>query len=95
MLAKQTAPPSYLRRVWRWKWRGLALALLIIICGVLFTYRQPRVYEAAALLAFSNRSSGAFRADVTGPVTASFINSQITLIRHPRFLYVSWARRCV
>ena len=73
-------PPTYLRRVWRRKWLGLAVMAVVMGAGVLFTYLQKPVYEATALLAFSERSPGPFRVEGGERVTENYVNAQISLM---------------
>ena len=71
--AGAAAPVSmsvWLKAAWRRKWLMLLVLLLVLGAGVLFTHFQKRVYEATALLSFSERSSGAFRIESGERVTA-------------------------
>ena len=79
------APPVsmgvWFKAAWRRKWLMLLLLVLVLGGGVLFTYLQKPVYEATALLAFSERSSGAFKTTEGGErVTENYINAQISLM---------------
>ena len=78
------APPVsmgvWLKAAWRRKWLMLLLLVLVLGAGVLFTYFQKPVYEATALLSFSERSSGAFRTEGGERVTENYINAQISLM---------------
>ncbi len=73
-------PLTYLRRVWRRKWLSLAVMAVVMGAGVLFTYLQKPVYEATALLAFSERSPGPFRVESSERVTQDYVNAQISLM---------------
>jgi len=77
---------AHFRTVWRRKWIVLLVVFLIIGGGALYTYFQPRVYQASAFLVFTHRSSGAFRGPVRQEVTGNFLNTQKALLRRPEFL---------
>jgi capsular exopolysaccharide synthesis family protein len=70
----------WLKAAWRRKWLMLLLLLLVLGGGVLFTYLQKPVYNATALLSFSERSAGAFRSEGGERVTENFVNAQISLM---------------
>jgi len=76
----------YFKAVWRRKWLVVFLIIVITAAGAGYTYLQPPVYETTALLAFSARSPGAFRAGVNERITGNFINTQIPLITRDAFL---------
>lgn len=78
------APPVsigvWLKAAWRRKWLMLLLFVLVLGGGALFTHLQKPVYEATALLAFSQRSPGAFRTEGGEQVTENYVNAQISLM---------------
>jgi len=76
----------YLRAVWRRKWLVLLLMVLITGGGAAYTYFQPPVYESAALMAITSRSSGAFRSNIGEETTGNFVNTQMQLIMRTPFL---------
>ena len=76
----------YLRAVWRRKWLVLFLLIVIIGGGAGYTYLQAPVYESAALMAITSRSSGAFRSNIGEETAGNFVNTQMQLIMRTPFL---------
>jgi capsular exopolysaccharide synthesis family protein len=84
-----TASPTlgfYVGAIWRRKWLVFLMIILVAGAGIGYTYLQPPVYRATALLIFGNRSQGAFRADAGERITGNFVTTQIPLITRASFL---------
>jgi len=76
----------YVRTIWRRKWVVVALLVLATGLAATYTYFQPKIYKATALMTFTTRSAGAFQAPMGEAVTNNFVNTQRTLLDRLDFL---------